>query len=269
MRTPVSIAALLLAGCAGHGASHLSNANEQPGVRQARPIIQAAQPVTIDDNSDLLDFHLAWPTAVSAIPPLVERIRSRAMAHRAELLKAASADNVQRAKQGFPFNRYAFSESCTVAGNTPRLLSLKANWSEYTGGAHPMHGTRALLWDRQTGKELGFSDLLQEGAASLEPLIGARFCNDLNAVRAKKRGPEAAPAIGPDDPFNRCPPFGELALIPRGQPDGGFTTILVHADPYVAGPYVEGDYDIVVPVTAEVVAALKPSYRASFEAQRQ
>jgi hypothetical protein len=44
--------------------------------------------------------------------------------------------------------------------------------------------------------------------------------------------------------------------------------ITFHADPYVAGPYAEGDYDISLPVTAEVIAALKPAYRSSFEAQR-
>ena len=40
------------------------------------------------------------------------------------------------------------------------------------------------------------------------------------------------------------------------------------ADPYVAGSYAEGRYEIRLPVTAAFVAALKPEYRASFEAQR-
>jgi hypothetical protein len=269
MWTPVLLTTVLLAGCGWQGAPSPSNSNLQPAVAQARPTLEAARPVAIDEQSELLDFHLAWPAEVSAIPSLAERIRSPAMAHKAELLNTARADKARRAEQDFPFNRYEFSERYEVAGNAPRLLSLAATWSEYTGGAHPMHGTRALLWDRQTGKELGFSDLLQEGAASLGPLIGARFCKDLNAVRAKKRGPEAAPAVRPDDPFNRCPAFGELELIPQARAAGPFTAILVHADPYVAGPYVEGDYDIVLPVTAEFVAALKPAYRGSFEVQRQ
>ncbi len=44
--------------------------------------------------------------------------------------------------------------------------------------------------------------------------------------------------------------------------------ITFHADPYVAGPYAEGDYDIALPVTQAVIEALKPAYRSSFEAQR-
>ena len=58
-------------------------------------------------------------------------------------------------------------------------------------------------------------------------------------------------AGGPDDPFNQCPKFAELADHPQGPGKGGpMTTMLFHADPYVAGPYVEGDYDVELPVSA-------------------
>ena len=38
--------------------------------------------------------------------------------------------------------------------------------------------------------------------------------------------------------------------------------------PYEAGPYVEGGYEVTLPVTAEVLAVVKPEYRASFAAGR-
>jgi len=41
------------------------------------------------------------------------------------------------------------------------------------------------------------------------------------------------------------------------------------ADPYVAGPYAEGNYTVDLAVTSAVIAALKPEYRASFELQPQ
>lgn len=43
-----------------------------------------------------------------------------------------------------------------------------------------------------------------------------------------------------------------------------FTRIGVLVDPYEAGPYVEGNYEVTVPVTAAVLKAVKPEYRAAF-----
>ena len=66
--------------------------------------------------------------------------------------------------------------------------------------------------------------------------------------------------------FNDCPKLDEITLIPadtrRERPVRDAALV---ADPYVAGPYVEGDYDVDLPITATCVAALKPAYRASFE----
>jgi hypothetical protein len=38
---------------------------------------------------------------------------------------------------------------------------------------------------------------------------------------------------------------------------------------YLAGPYAEGEYDIVLPVPPQLVRLIKPQYRSSFQAQRQ
>ena len=62
--------------------------------------------------------------------------------------------------------------------------------------------------------------------------------------------------------FDSCPKFSELALIPAvSKHRGRFDTIHLIAAPYTAGPYAEGDYDIALPVTGRLVAALKPEYR--------
>ena len=41
------------------------------------------------------------------------------------------------------------------------------------------------------------------------------------------------------------------------------------ADPYVAGPYVEGSYEIELPVTGDLTAAISSDFRESFEVQPQ
>ena len=259
---------LLATGCGGPIAADNGNeaADPPPPAAAGKPV---AQPVNIHEKTELLDFHLAWPAEVSAIPPLAAKIRSAATAHKAELLKNAGEDKAWRSKQGFPFQSYEYGDEFSVEGNAPRLLSLGEQWFEYTGGAHPMHGTRALLWDRLAGHEMSFADLFTGGAAMIERLFKPSYCAALDKARAEKRGPaEAGEVSGPDDPFTQCPKFADLVLIPTGEPGQPMSRVIVHADPYIAGPYSEGDYDVALPLTADVIAALKAEYRPSFEAQR-
>jgi hypothetical protein len=130
-----------------------------------------------------------------------------------------------------------------------------------------MHGTKGLLWDRSAGREIGFADLFTGGAAAIDRLFRASYCAALGKARAEKRGSAEEPAAK-DDPFSQCPKFADLAVIPSGKAGQPMREITFHADPYVAGPYAEGDYAITLPVTADGIAALKPAYRSSFEAQR-
>jgi hypothetical protein len=68
--------------------------------------------------------------------------------------------------------------------------------------------------------------------------------------------------------FNDCPAYKEVTVVIADKNSNGrFDHVQVTADPYVAGPYVEGSYDIDLPITAAMIARLKPEYRASFEAQ--
>ena len=46
-----------------------------------------------------------------------------------------------------------------------------------------------------------------------------------------------------------------------------FTRIGILVAPYSAGPFAEGTYEVTVPVTPAIIAAVKPQYRASFAVQ--
>lgn len=247
MRNPLFTIALLIAATAA----------------ASQPAAKAGQ---LNFKNNLLAWHVGWPAEVSAIPALLASIRDPAVKNKRELLKTAASDKAERGKQGYPFNAYDSSVEIATVGSTPRLLSLTEDVSEFTGGAHPNHGTSAILWDRRLNKEIAFYSLFSSGAASFTTLLHKTYCTALDKERAKRRGPEEQAAGSPaDDPFNQCPKFfSELALIPQGKTGKPFTTVTIHADPYVAGPYVEGDYDVVLPVNSALVAALKPQYRASF-----
>lgn len=244
---------------------------EAPAADPASAADKAATPATKafsqEEKTDLLSWSLSYPAEVAAIPKLADSIRAASLKDKAENLAAATSDKAERAKNGFPFNAYDQSDSYEVEGDSQRLLSLSANWSAFTGGAHPNHGTRALLWDRVGNRSIAFNDLLSGGAAALQPLFGSAYCQALDKLRAEKRGPADSAAL-PNDPFGKCPDFGELAIMPKGASGTPFSAVMIHADPYVAGPYVEGDHDVELPVTAELIAALKPDYRASFAVAR-
>jgi hypothetical protein len=85
----------------------------------------------------------------------------------------------------------------------------------------------------------------------------------LNKQREEKRG---APVTG-NDMFDECPKLDEIAIVPTDKDGNGhFERLILTASPYVAGPYVEGSYEIDLGVTVDVISALKSEYRASFEA---
>ena len=261
MRKILLAAVLLGTACSAQVDSNSANQADA----QANATAPAAAAQSIDEKTDLLTFHLGWPAEVSAIPALVEAVRAPALEHKAELLKDAASDKAERATNDYPFNAYEYSNDYKVAGATPHLLSLYDEWFEFTGGAHPMHGTTALLWDKKAGKAVKLADMFSGGLDQVNALFGKAYCSALDAERAKKR--EGMPKGDADDPFNICPKLSELVIIPKAGANGAaFGKLWFHADPYVAGPYAEGDYDVELPMSAAAIAALKPEYRSSFAA---
>jgi hypothetical protein len=71
-----------------------------------------------------------------------------------------------------------------------------------------------------------------------------------------------------DDPTFPCRAITELVVVPGSAGKLTFDRIGLLAAPYVAGSYGEGSYEVTLPVTAEMVAALKPEYRGYFAPQK-
>ena len=82
-----------------------------------------------------------------------------------------------------------------------------------------------------------------------------------NCYGYSRRGPEGESAIAE---FGECPPIKDLTVLLGSSNGRKFNRIGLVADPYVAGPYAEGNYDITVPVTAEVLEAVRPAYKDAF-----
>ena len=216
-------------------------------------------------NTPALEFDYEWPAEAAAIPALDLRLYNEAKRNLAEAQKNAREDQALAKQQKRDFNPHEHSMTWTMEGETPRLLSLSSNLGSFEGGAHPNSNYGSLLWDRQLNREIGINGLFAT-SVQLAAVTRTSYCKKLNAERTKRREGEKL-----DLPeFSACPKYSELAIYPVDKnKNGRFDRITFMASPYVAGPYVEGEYEITLGVTPQLIAALKPEYRASFEVQRQ
>jgi Deacetylase PdaC len=229
--------------------------------------LTAAAPVPhkVVRDTPALDFSYVWPAEAVAIPALDLRFYTEAKKALTEAQANAREDQQLAKQQKRDFNQHDYSMQWTTAGQTPRLLSLQRELGTFEGGAHPNTVYGSLLWDRSLKREIKIDSLfLRPGAFAA--VTRTRYCAALNAERNKRREGEKLDLAE----FNACPKYSELAiaLVDKNK-NGHFDTIDFVASPYTAGPYVEGEYSITVPVTSQLIAGIKPEYRNSFERQRQ
>ena len=229
----------------------------------ASPVARVARKEA--ESNDLYEFEYAYPAAAGAIPALKTALDAELEKTRASLRSDAKQQKADAAKENFPFHALSHYVDWKVVTDVPGWLSLSAEVSTYEGGAHPNHGYEALLWDRAAGQRREAKDLFVS-ADALSRAIRPAFCREIDRQRAEKRG--APVKSGSDEMFSDCIDPLASAVILGSSNRRTFDRIGVLVGPYEAGPYAEGDYEVTLPVTPAVLAAVKPEYRASFSAGR-
>lgn len=217
------------------------------------------------ESNALFEFEYSYPASAGAIPALKAELDAELAKEKAKLAAAAREQQAESRKNGYPFNPLGSWTAWKVVTDLPGWLSLSAEVGDYMGGAHPNHGFAALVWDRQANKRLTALDLFTSKAA-LSQAIRKEFCAAIDRQRAEKRGGPVQP--GSADQFDACIDPTESTIILGSSNRKAFDRIGVLVGPYEAGPYVEGDYEVTLPVTPAVLAAVKPEYRATFVAGR-
>lgn len=221
-------------------------------------------PFAVDRKGELVEFNYAWSAEASAVPALVRRLNSDLETSFSAASSTAQADRGAAQASQRPFRGHQFNRRWTTAGQSTRLLSLVGETLNFTGAAYPSHGTAALLWDRLTRREIKVERLFS-GSNDLEKLVRAPFCITLEGERAMRRG---AP-VQAGDAASECPRISELAVLPAdSNANRRFDRFRIIASPGVVG-VSEGRYDIAIPVTAAIRAAITPTHRPSFEIQPQ
>jgi hypothetical protein len=222
-------------------------------------------PRDVRESNELIDFEYAYPDAAGAIPSLKAMLDGEVDKRKAELVASAKEQQAESKKNDFPYHPLGSWTLWKVVADLPDWLSLSADVSDYQGGAHPNHGFDALLWDKRANVRRAPIDLFVSKEA-LSRAIRKDFCAALNRQRAKKRGAPIDPKS--TNEFDQCIDPAASTIILGSASHRAFDRIGVLVAPYEAGPYAEGDYDVTLPVTDAVLAAVKPEYRSSFATKR-
>ncbi len=236
-----------------------------PSAASAPAVPVAARHVRIE--SELVDFDYAYPANAGAIPALKRLLDADIERHKARLTASATQGRKDAKEGGFPFHPFGYWVEWRTVTDLPGWLSLSAEVGTYEGGAHPNHGFDTILWDRQANRRRAPADLFTARQA-LVAAIREPFCRALDSQRQEKRGGDGKLGSGIEE-FDDCiDPLDNGTLILGSSNRKAFDRLGILVPPYNAGPYAEGSYEVTLPVTPAVLAAVKPEFRAVFMTAR-
>ena len=224
------------------------------------------QDVQIEEKGTGYSFEYSYPAAINQFPILQQSLLSEKETQLAELKKWGAewaSENPERASE----TDMELHVNWLTVANLPRFLSLTIDEWSYTGGAHGNWGRGSLIWDKQASAKLAPIAMFTSKEA-FDAVVQTPFCDKLDVERSKKRDGEKVDRSKSDDWMQACPKPSELTVILGSSNGKTFNRLAIYAGIYSVGPYVEGDYEIDLPVNAKLLAAVKPAYRSYFTLSR-
>ncbi len=229
------------------------------GAKESAAPAGGARQVT--EETDTFVFDYSYPQAAGDVPELAKWLDDQLTERRDALALSAARDKEEARDNGFPFNKYSSNTEWEVVADLPGWLSLSAEISTYTGGAHPNYGFDSMVWDEERNIPLEPIAFFTSPDA-LDAVLGKELCEKLNQERAKRRGVPVEE--GSDDPFEACVAISEPNLLLGSAGGQKFDRIGVKIAPYIAGPWVEGSYEFTFAMTPEMLETVSPEYREIF-----
>lgn len=263
----LAVALFALAACssADEVADEVGVEDKPAAEASASATARSAEAVKVREETKLYTYEYAYPAQAAAIPALAAILDARGAKARDEMIGEVHELEAEEGDPGeFPVPQHSFEEEWQVVADLPGWLSLSGFFSTYTGGAHGMYGMEGYIWDKQRGRGMDSADLFRS-PDYLGSLMGNRVCEALNKEREERRG---EPVGAEDDLFNSCPDLSESTILVGSSNGKTFDRITVWFGPYVAGPWVEGAYELDFPMTSQMLEAVKPAYRSAFSAKK-
>jgi hypothetical protein len=259
----LTAAALMLAGCDGSPTDDTNEAAEAAADALLTPAPDLPKPwvdaIDLSEKTELLDFEYVIPPDAAARKVLRDWMTTQAGRLKAMALKSAQGDFESSQASGFEYRQHSDGTRWAATADTPSLMSFQGQHYFYTGGAHPMVNYLALVYDKPEGRLLRSPEIFSDPNAAyayLTPL----YCNRLDELRLEKRGEKTDPS----DLFGDCPKLTAATVLPVSKTPKTIDTIRIILDPYVAGPYAEGEYVIELPVDQRMIDMVKPRYQGVF-----
>jgi len=257
-----ALAGLALVGCndadmpvAQPSARATASATATPSP-SATPIPAGAR--SISDETDDFLFEYSYPAEAGNIPEFAALLDSRLTRMRDQLASQSAQAREDARGNGFPYNKYSIGMEWQTVADIPGYLSLSAEISSYTGGAHGNFGFDSLVWDKERAIALDPAAFFTSPEA-LDAALKEPLCEHLQAERAKRRGEETEDAAR--GMFDECVALADTTILLGSKGGGKFDRIGVLIGPYVAGPWAEGTYEFTLPVNAAVMEAVAEPYR--------
>ena len=200
-----------------------------------------AKAFVFDEKNSLFDFQYAWPAEAATVPQLAKHLRMNMEKERTEFIALAERDRGNPDSLG-----YSYSTDYITSGQSVRLLSLRIDYVYRPGSLRENWGSGILLWDRLTATEIEVADLFMK-TSDMSDHLTRRWCTAL---------------INGED-FEDCPRLDWLTIIPTDKNGNGRFETLTLVAPADIIPYAHSEVELAV--TADLIAALKSDYRASFE----
>ena len=246
------------------GATATATAQAKAQAEEAKSKSEGNGARSVAEETDDFLFEYSYPAEAGRIPGLAGLLDNRLDRQRAALAAESEQARREARQEGFPYNKHSYTAEWKVVAELPKWLSLSADVATYTGGAHGNYTVQSVVWDKDNLRLMNAIDLFSSPAA-LEQAFGDRFCEGLDRQRAERRGEPVAEDS--EEMFDQCPGIDELEVLVGSSNGRTFNRLTVYAGPYVAGPYAEGAYEVDLPVTQEILDAVKPEYREVFSAR--
>ena len=267
-----AVIAMLLAA----GACKREAAAPEPGTpANPAPAVAAPQPVALKDvveSDSRYIVGISYPRGAADYPqPLAQGLQRYADAARGELLQAIQGLGAQK-----PSAPYDMSLSFTEVTNTPQVLTVAADGSVYTGGAHGNPLMARFVWLPQQQKLLTSRELLADPAQwktvsdyvreQLHVALSQRVdADDLTPAERDKVVKGAGRMI---DEGTRPDAANFEQFEPVLDARGSIIALRFVFPPYQVGPYADGVQTVDVPAQV-LMPLLSREYLPLFSQQPQ
>ncbi|MFT4178520.1 MAG: DUF4163 domain-containing protein [Thermomonas sp.] len=240
----------------------------------ATPAAQADAPLAPVELKDVIETRpdyivgISYPDVASKYPQLARALHDYAERARGELMQSVAALNGQK-----PAAPYDLSLQFRSLAETPRIVSVAADGSSYTGGAHGNPLVERFVWLPQQQKLLTADQLIADAAGwkTVSDVVREQLMTELSQ-QLDDEGLEAdarSQALRNGSRMIDAGTAPEAANFARFEPvmnaDGSIRVLRFVFPPYQVAPYAEGTRTVDVPAQL-LLPLVAPEYKALFRA---